>query len=313
MVDCQQHTTTCLPRGEQGVSPPQVGDQLQGGKAQMGSALISQLLPALQKLEWSGSPQATPAGALVFRTTVDQVDAYRGDPRVLGLALRTVRTSDSLPYAYAAVAYILLAAAGPETVGANPVLVNSAYDAAGLEAALDWLEKAQELTPDEVEINIIEALIYIYGERTDDARLILDYLQDEAPGNYFLQRAEMTYWQHIGEYDTALEWNQRAFEEATTVPQRLRLKSAAAAIHQQDGDVANALRAYKEALHFDESNAWLCHQISVLHHEQEAFEEAVRFNVRALKLQPEFPEALQFKGLLAEQHRSSGILGRFFG
>lgn len=279
----------------------------------MGHALISQLLPALQKLEWSGNRDVTPAGALVFRTTVDQVDGYRGDPRVLGLALRTARTGDSLPYMYAAVAYMLLAASGPERMGANPVLVDEAYDATGLEAALQWLEKAQELAPEETEINVIEALIYVYGGRNDDARLVLDYLQQESPGTYFLQRAEMTYWQHVGDYDEALEWNRRAYQEATTVPQRLRLKSAAAAIYQQAGDLEKALAAYKEALHFDQENAWLCHQISLLHHQQEAHEEAVRFNERALKLQPEMVEAQQLKEQLDERQRSSGILGRFFG
>ena len=279
----------------------------------MGQALISQLLPALQKLEWRGNRGTTPAGALVFRTTVDQVDGYRGDSRVLGLALRTARTGDSLPYTYAAVAYILLAASGPETVGANPVLVNDAYDATGLEAALQWLEKAQELAPEETAINVIEALIYIYGGRNDDARLVLDYLQQEAIGDYFLQRAEMTYWQHVGEYDEALEWNRRAYQEASTVPQRLRLKSAAAAIHQQAGDIEKALEAYKEALHFDQENAWLCHQISFLCDEQGAHEEAIRFNERALKLQPEMVEAQQFREHLKERQQSSGILGRFFG
>ena len=278
----------------------------------MGRALISQLLPSLEKLQWSGHPHATPAGALVFRTTIDQVDGYRGAPRVLGVALRTTRTGDSLPYIYAGVAYILLAAAGPETVGPNTILNAGAYDSTGLDAALDWLEKAQESAPDEVEINVIEALIYIYGQRYDDARLVLDYLQGEGPDNYFLLRAEMTYWMHMDDPKQALDWNLRAFKEAETVPQRLRLKSVAAAIYLQAGDKANALQAYTEALHFDTDNAWLCHQISMLHHEQEGYEEAVRYNQRALKIQPELVEAQQLKERLAEHQRSPGFLGRLF-
>lgn len=278
----------------------------------MGRALISQLTPALEKVPWSGEPRVTPAGALVFHTVIDQVDGYRGDPRVLGLALRTAQTSDSLAYAYAGVAYIVLAAAGPEEGGAN-LNALEAFDEEGLEIALAWLEKAQELAPDEIDINAIEALIYIRGERYDDARLVLDYLQSDSQNDYFLLRAEMLYWQHVGHFAEALEWNRRAFQEATTVPQRLRLKSAAAALYQESGESAKALQAYTEALHFDPENAWLCHQISLLHFEQQAFEEAQRYNDRALKLQPTFGAAQRLKEHLAQQSRSSGLLGRFFG
>ena len=278
----------------------------------MGRTLISQLLPALQKLEWSGSPHATPAGAVVFRTTIDQVDGYRGDPKVLAAALRTTRTGDSLPYVYAGVAYILLAAAGPAPAGPESAVESDAYDATGLQAALEWLEKAQEMSPDSVDINIIEPLIYIQGHRYEDARLVLDYLHGEEPDNYYLLRTEMSYWQHAGDHSKALGWNQRALEEAETVPQRLRLKSVAATIHQEAGHREQAMQAYKEALHFDANNAWLCHQISLIHFEQEEFEEAARYNDRALNLQADFPEAQQLKESLSEHHRSSGFLGRFF-
>lgn len=279
----------------------------------MGSALVSQLLTALAKLEWDGNPEATPAGLLVFRTVVDQVDGYRGDPRVLGLALRTARTADSLPYAYAAVAYILLSAAALHSTHGAVGAAQAGYDAAGLDAALAWLEKAQDLAPDDTEINVVEALIYICGERVEDARLVLDYLRREGLPHYLLLRAEMSYWQKTGDPSQALRWNERALQEAGTVPQRLRLKSAAAAIRRQAGDKAGALQAYKEALYFDENNGWLCHQIALLCDEQGALEEALRYNERALKLQPDFPEAQQLRERLSEKQRSSGLLGRLFG
>jgi tetratricopeptide (TPR) repeat protein len=278
----------------------------------MGRALLSQMVPALEKLTWTGTPRETAAGSLVYRTVIDQVDGYRGDPNVLGLALRTARTCDSLPYTYAAISYILLAAAGP-TAADVADSATRAYDADGLATALQWLEKAQELVPEETDINVIEALIYIHARRYEDARTVLDYLHEETSDNYFLLRAEMTYWQHIGVHDQAIEWNQRAFKEATTVPQRLRLKSTAATIFREAGDIEKALEASKEALHFDSDNAWLCHEISLLYYEKGELEEATHFNERALKLQPGLSEAQQLKEELSEQQRSSGILGRFFG
>lgn len=280
----------------------------------MGRTLISQLLPTLNKLDWSGVHEATPAGALVFRTTLDQVDGYRGDPKDLGVALRTIRTTDSLPYMYAGVAYILLAASGPRNrAPGTGALPSDGYDQTGLQAALEWLEKAQESAPDEVGINVIEVLIYISSGRYDDARLVLDYLQGERPDNYFLLRAEMTYWQAVGHHEQALDWSQRALEEAETVPQRLRLKSSVAAIHRAAGDTAQALQTYREALHFDDNNAWLCHEISLLHHEQGDLEEAAHFNERALKIKPDLPEARQLREQMAEQQDSSNLLGRLFG
>ncbi len=280
----------------------------------MGRTLISQLLPTLQKLDWSGVPETTPAGALVFRTMLDQVDGYRGDPKDLGVALRTIRTTDSLPYMYAGVAYILLAAAGPRNSATRTgAMQPDDYDEEGLQAALTWLEKAQETAPDQVEINVIEVLIYIHSGRYDDARLVLDYLQGERPDNYYLLRAEMMYWQAVGDQEKAIAWSQRALKEAETVPQRLRLKSNVAAIHRAAGDASQALQAYREALHFDDNNAWLCHQISLLHYEQGDLEEAAHFNERALKIEPELTEAQQLREQLGQQQDSSRFLGRFFG
>lgn len=268
----------------------------------MGQALISQLLSALEKLDWSGTEDATPAGFVVYKTAIDQVDGYRGDPQDLAAALRTLHTADSLPYAYAGVAYVLLAAAKE----------NGTYAQEGLDAALSWLEQAQEFAPDLVDVNVIEALIYIYGDRLDDARLVLDYLQGQAPDNYFVRRAEMTYWQHAGDHEEALEWSRHAMDEAETVPQRLRLKSVAADLYLQAGDRESALQSYKEALHFNPDNAWLCHQISVLYYEDGDLEEAASYNERALKLDKELAEAKKLRETLSGTERSSGLLGRFF-
>lgn len=270
----------------------------------MGQGLVAQLLPVLEKMEWSGVEEPTTNGAIVFKTAIDQIDSFRGNPQVLGTALRTLRTGDSLPYAFAGVAYILLAAAAEH---------DGSYDSAGLDAALDWLERAQEFSPELTDINLIEPLIYIFGDRLDDARLVLDYLHEQDPYNYYLHRAEMYYWQQAGDLEQALDWNQQAMAQAETVPQRLRLKSVAARLHLQAGDLDEALTTYKEALHFDPDNAWLCHQISLLHLQREEIAEAAQFNERALKLQPDFPPALQLHEQLNSDERSAGLLGRIFG
>lgn len=274
----------------------------------MGRAIVAKLLPVLEKMEWNGDAEATRAGQVVFKTAVDQIDGFRGDPQVLGDALRTLRTSDSLPYAYGGVAYLLVTASA-EDEGNHA----GDHDLEGLEAALSWLERAQDLAPDVTDLNVIEPLIYIFSGRHDDARLVLDYLHEQSPHNYYLHRAEMYYWQHVGNVDEALAWNEQAMGQAETVPQRLRLKSAAATLHLQRDDVDQALQTYKEALHFDDENAWLNHQISQLHYDRGELEEAARFNQKALKIQSDFAPAQRLREVMTEGERGAGLFGRLFG
>lgn len=265
--------------------------------------ISTDLQSAFERLTWSGSEALTSAGAVVFREALDQADSFRDDPEVLAAAVRTIRTCDSLPYTYAGLAYVLLVAYEAE----------GASNADALRAALEWLEQAQQLAPDVVDINFIEALAYIHGERYEDARLVLDYLYDQDPNSFFLRRAEMVYWQKIGNYEEALAWNERAQQEAETVPQRLRLRSAAGDIYLQAGQEEKALEVLKEALHFDPQNAWLCHRISVIHFDRDELREAARFNKQALELNSELQEAQQLREALKERLGSTGLLDRLFG
>ena len=97
----------------------------------MGKQLLTQIVPAIQKMSWPAAPQATALGRKTYEVGLDQVDAYRGDPKVLAAALKTFRGGDSLPYAYAGVAYTLIAAAQE---------ADGSYDQAGLDEAFRWLE-----------------------------------------------------------------------------------------------------------------------------------------------------------------------------
>jgi tetratricopeptide (TPR) repeat protein len=178
---------------------------------------------------------------------------------------------------------------------------------------MDWLEKAQELAPDIVDINFIEALVYVYGGRYQDARIVLDYLREAAFENYYLYRAEMAFWRRQGKLEEALEWSEKAMQAADTVPQRLRVKSRMGEMYLESGDEDKALETYREAIHFDPKNAELHHKASLIYWQRENYEEANRFNRKALSLQPDFPEAQQLRALLDEHVQSSGLMGRLFG
>jgi len=272
----------------------------------MGKRLVAQMLPTLRKLKLSENVETTTTGFKAFEVGRDKVDQYRSDPRLLGEALRIFQTADSLPYQYAGIAYTLLAASRePDDEGE--------YDQTGLDAAMEWLEKAQELAPDVTDINVIEPFIYIYSGRFDDARLVLDYLHNYDSNHYYLCRAEIAFWRRQGELDRAIEWSRRAVDAAGTIPQRLRVRNLVADLYLEKGDVENALQTYREAIHFNPENAWLHHKVSVIHLQQGAAEEAAQFNARALELEPDLEEALEVRQVLTRDNEgNTGILGRLF-
>jgi tetratricopeptide (TPR) repeat protein len=267
----------------------------------MGKQLLSQLLPALEQLEWTGAPAATAAGYTVYEVAVDQVDGFHGDPKALAAAIRTLRTSESNPYAFAGVAYVLLAASRE---------IDGSYDPTGLDVALTWLERAQETAPDVVDINVIEPLLYIAGGRLEDAQIVLNYLIDQAPGNFYVRRAAMLFWQRQGDLQEAMAWNRKASEAAQTTPQRVRLKISAAELLEEAGNTGEAADAYREAFHFAPENPWLAHKASALYFELGNVEEATQFNERALKLDPSLVEAQQLRQQMLPNEGSTGFLRR---
>jgi tetratricopeptide (TPR) repeat protein len=256
-------------------------------------------------MNWPQTPMATAQGRQTFEVGVDKLDTYKGDPKTLAAALRTFQTGDSRPYAFAGVAYTLVLAAREQ---------DGTYAEAGLDAAMEWLEKAQEMEPDLVDINVIEALIYTYSGRLDDARLVLDYLQQQDPRSFYLHKAEIAFWRKQGELEKTIYWFEQAVEEAVTVPQRLRLRAELGDFFLEKDMLDKALEVYREAVHFEKDNAWLWHKMSVVHWRQEDYEEAARCNAQALRLD-DFPAARQMEEALKKEIESgsSGMLGRLFG
>ena len=95
----------------------------------MGQQIIARLLPLLEKINWPTTEAATEQGRQSFLVGLEKVDDYSGDPTQLTAALKTFVTGGSLPFAYAGVAYTLIAASEEK---------DGSYDAGGLEAAMDW-------------------------------------------------------------------------------------------------------------------------------------------------------------------------------
>lgn len=270
----------------------------------MGHSLVQQLLPILAKMKWPPNPQPTLVGHKTFEVGVDKVDNYRDDPKTLGAALRTFQTSDSRPYALAGGAYTLVAAAREE---------DDSYVQEGLDTAISLLERAQETAPDVPDINMIEALIYIYSNRLDDARIVLDYLHRQDPLNYYIHRAELAYWIARNDPQKAISWCEKTMNVAKELPQRLRLQSTLGTLYLRKGEPQKALAVLQEAAHFDPQNPYIWNQLAETYIELNELKEATNYNERALAIK-QFPAALETQARIRRKFGTTGSLrDRLFG
>lgn len=271
----------------------------------MGQQLLDKLIPALDRINWPENPLAHEVGRITYEEGIEQVDEWRGNPSKLAAALRVFATADSRPYAFAGVAYALVAGARE---------ADGSHAPAGLDAAMQWLEAAQELEPDLVEINFIEGLVYIHGGRLEHARIVLDYLQQQNPDNYYLAAAEVEFAEAAGDEAQILQWIDRAIGAARTIPQRLRLHSRLASFLRQFGRYEEAKEAYRRARHFDAENVDLLHEMSMLAWEMGDIDEAERLNKQVLGRKPDMAAAVRLEEAIKLKRKDEGgVLGRLFG
>jgi tetratricopeptide (TPR) repeat protein len=270
----------------------------------MGQKLVEKMLPALDKMQWPETTAATELGRQAYEVGLDKADQYVNDPKDLASALRTFQTGKSRPYAFAGAAYTLVKASREQ---------NGSYTPAGLAEALTWLEKAQELDPDILEINVVEALIYIYSDRFDDARLVLDYLEAIDGHNFYISKAEIVYWQEQGQLEETVSWYEQTIDAAETVPRKLRLRRDLGDCYLRYKQYDKAIQVYTEAIHFAKENPRLWHNISVAYWQMGDYEEAKRCNQQAIKLKSDFPEARKMEEALKEKLDTGRLGRRLFG
>ena len=270
----------------------------------MGEELVQKILTVVAKMQWPTTEQTTAHGSTSYEVGIEKVASSQGSPKQLSAALRIFQGGDSAPYAYAGVAAVLLSAAREK---------DGSYSADSLEAVMSWLEKAQAIAPEVVEINVIEGFVYIYNGNLEDARLVLDYLHDVEAGNYFVFTAEVAYWMQIGDVDQTAVWSEKAAQRASTNPQRIRMRSGLADFYAEQGKLDDALETYKSGLSIDRENPALWHKISVIYWKQKNLQECNRSNQMALRFRPDYRPALQLKAALKKKKSDSRKLGNIFG
>lgn len=269
----------------------------------MRKKLVKEVTTAVSEMTWPKLQKRTEQGRRIFLQSLDEVAARQRDPHALLDVLRLLQTADSRPYAQAGVANVLVAASKQA----------KGYFQPGLKQAMQWLEQAQADEADIVEINVIEALIYVHSNRLDDARLVLDYLQGVEPSNHYLHLAEIVYWTAVNNTQQAIVWIEEASISAITIPQRLRLRARLGDVYLRAQAYKEAVPVLREAVHFSKQDASLWHRLSFAYFRLGNLEEAELCNRRALTLQPTLKAAQKLQAAIKKQRGSTGLLRGLFG
>lgn len=243
----------------------------------MGKELVNKLLPILDKISWTESTDVTQFGSQTYEMGMDWVDQYEGDVSVLQTAINTFKSSDSRPYAFAGIAY-LLASVSREHDGS--------YDQNGLDEALKWLGLAQDDEPDRPQINFIEGLIYVCKGELENARLILDYLADQAAHIYRFNTTEAMWCEQVEDYEGMEAFYVAAEKTADTVPKKLRIQTLLGDAYMKIDNLEKALKHYNQAIYFNRESDKLWHKMSLIYWKQQDYAECKRCNDIVMRLKP---------------------------
>lgn len=239
--------------------------------------LVNEFHKLLEGVEWPEDTQTTPEQLAIYERATDILNTYRGHPDTLVEAMRWFLGTKSRPYAYAGAAQVMAYAS---------FLVNDDFSAKGLDEAMGWLQKAQDITTDRPEINIIEFSIYIRMKRLDDARKVLDFLaEEETTTSFRICSAYLYYCRRINDVPQAERWFQKGLNVAENNTQRLNILNSVAAAYMSSKEYYDkALGAYDQVVAIDPKDPWAWHNASVILLRQKEYGRAYAYNQKALSV-----------------------------
>ncbi len=243
--------------------------------------LVRQFLDIYQnQVRWPTKTHITQEARATYDQGLSTLDAYRGDPNILLRALKVFISTDCLPYAYAGAAVVLEAASFDS---------GDKYDEEGLQYALEYLQKAQDLAPDQFEINFLEARIYLSTHEDAKAGTILKYLADNMPSAYpdklYLCRTMMHFWYNMQDRKMYENWYDLGMKVARTGTDRLHLLGMRAGFYGKLKDGQDvALECYQEIVKITPKDPWCWHNMSIIYYKKKQYRQASDCNQRALKI-----------------------------
>ncbi|MCU0498069.1 MAG: tetratricopeptide repeat protein [Anaerolineae bacterium] len=241
----------------------------------MANDYVKQLLNFIDQLTLPTDPRPSDRAKQLYQRGKKILNTYRGNRAVLQDALRIFAACGSQPYAYAGIAQTIMKSAFEQ---------NDDYDQDGLAIALDWLQKAQTLEPDDQAINLIEAVIYMNMNRFDDARLVLDHLIKTTPITYALCMTEINYWDRKKDLGKVEIRYKKALSLATDEEERQTLIETMAGVYLMHNKYEESLKLFEQVVKSNPQNPWAWHNMSVMYFRLQNYPKAAEHNRRALAL-----------------------------
>lgn len=241
----------------------------------MSDWMVQEFTELYKRVKWPEDTRTTAEQRVLFDQGIDVTNSFRGHPDTLVEALKLFVGSGSRPYAFAGAGYVM---------GSASYLKGGDYDQHGLETALSWLAKAQEIAPNTPEIDVIEAVIYLQMKRLDNTRKILDHVAGQGTPNYHLCVTYMSYWDSKKDIPQMEHWHKRALEQADTDTRRVFAMTALASAYMMNKMSDKAIEGFKHVLQLNPTDPWAWHNISYMLTHKGQYKEAYFHNQKALGL-----------------------------
>jgi tetratricopeptide (TPR) repeat protein len=209
-----------------------------------------------------------------FYAAMDKANMYRGDPQPLVEALRLFWQTPSAPLFYAGVAYVHSLAA---------YVQNVAYSKVGLNIAREWLQRAQQITPNLTEPLIVQAFISIRDSQYREARQTLERLQTAGADSFYFFTARMELCSFGSRADREAAY-QIAVARATNESQLVYVHNKAARYCSPFLEDRKALSLYQKILAITPEDPWVWHNMSIIYYRWSNLPKAWKCNKEALRI-----------------------------
>jgi tetratricopeptide (TPR) repeat protein len=166
------------------------------------------------------------------------------------------------------------------------------YEAQQFEAAVEYFERVVRQSPEEHEIAFFLGIALRRLNRDDEAQAAFASIP---PGHQYFAEARTqlaVIREESGEYEQALEEVRRALD---VEPSR-ELELYGATLRAKAGDLEGAVAQLEEMLRQEPENDELYYNLGVVYGESDRSEEAIRYMQRALELNPDNANALNYVG-----------------
>jgi tetratricopeptide (TPR) repeat protein len=243
----------------------------------MSADQFSYILQLAHQIEWPSNREVLPGSRAIYERGLDILNTYRGHPEVLVESLRIFHSTNVLPYALAGLA---------ATLSHSSYISDNNYEPAGIQEALRWLKLAQSMTPDRLEINFHEAVLYIQAKQLDNARRVLDTLgkDPQSAKFFFFCIAEFSYWDCQGNLPKVQFWRDKALAAAGNSMQQYYVRHLFTAFYFNNRFYLDYIKAAQELIKVSPGDPWLWHNLSIAHFRLQQFPEAEFCNQKALGL-----------------------------